>query len=211
MANFSQEELELINQQRRDVESLPLYYSADNKRLTQISRDFESFLILQPTEQKQLTLKWVKEANSALEKNVDRDELLLRYAGLRKDDAKLRIEELDEKLNTFDDFKESFLADSEENERWSAVPEVSLLQQSLQQPIDELLLLRDNSFHEFNFAVLVENRTNSDLVNKDTQREISSWQTVVSSYKGTDKAAKKSGKASSVRGAISSLGSAVGV
>lgn len=188
MANFSSAELQLINRQRKPAGEKPFYFSSDEGIFKEVSDDFEAYLILQTVDHKEETVEWIETSLDILEANEDRDELLERYIELRIEDASARVNELDGKLEDFNSFKEGLLEDraSGDPTRFASIVEVNLLARSLQRPLDEILFLREKAFHEINLASLMLFRLNLSRSNDATQREIDSWENVITAYPGQD-------------------------
>lgn len=184
--NFSEEEQGLIDAQKLTDEALPSYYSASQKNFVQIGRDFESYLILQSTEQKQKMLSWLDEAGNIQEDQKDRDELLTRFLNNRNADAAKRIEELDEMLNGFNEFIANLFKDGEDASRWTTLSELASLNEVLQKPIDEFVLMREQSFHEQNLTSLMLENTEELKTSSDTERELNSWRSVIATYPGRE-------------------------
>ena len=182
MPLFSAAELDIIAKEKKKPEDRPSYYSASDKTFIQISESFEGYLILQPIDQKQKILSWVQKASKEKDKNIDRDALLQKFLNNRKNDAKTRVVELDKKLEDFNSFKSDLVDDGSGNSRYTNILEISLLSQSLQKPVDELMMMREQAAHEVNMVSFLTNRLIPD--NSDTKRELQSWQTVLAAYKG---------------------------
>jgi hypothetical protein len=63
---------------------------------------------------------------------------------------------------------------------------------SITKPVDVINIQRDQAFHEQNVTTALQNLLEANKSNTDTQKEISSWQSVISAYKGqTAKSGKK--------------------
>ena len=197
MPNFTTQETVLISEQQKLTANLPSYYSSDvAKNVPQgskdelakqkISRDFEAYLILQTTEQKQKTLTWIKSVTGITQDNKDRDNILERYLTLRDDDTKAVIAEIDDKLKQFEEFRNGLFASGEDGTKFAEVIEVSLMARSLQRPLDEMYITRESTFHEQNVVALLKIRFEDRKNTTDTQLELESWQTVVSAYRGQE-------------------------
>ena len=184
MTTFSTIEIGKIKSQARPSAALPSYYSSKQRLTTKITTDFEGFLILQQADIKQKTLAWIKTANSLEEKNKARDDLLAVYLDIRLTDANDRIKELDERTNEFNSFREKFITNGSDPSRFATIEEVPLIVGSLQRPIDKIILQREQAFHETNLVALLKSRLDGEKTTADTVKELNSWQTVVSSYKG---------------------------
>jgi hypothetical protein len=182
--NFTPEELEIIGRQAKPTTMLPTYYSSQSKSSIPVGRDFEGFLILQNIDQKQQVLTWLREVNSISEENTDRDELLIRYIGLRSADADTRIAEIDEQMKGFTDFKSNLFSNVEDPAKFAGLVELNVMLQSLQKPVSEMASQRDLAFHEKNMAALTLTRLQRSKNDEDTQRELRSWQTVITAYPG---------------------------
>lgn len=181
---FTNEELQLISEQRKTNADLPEYYSAQSQTSIQISRDFEAYLILQTQDQKQKVLEWIRKALIGQSISADRDTLLNQYIQIRKADAQSRIAELDQKLGNFNDFKTSLLPNDDYVSNFGNVAEISLLCTSLQKPMDELFLKRDQAYHEVVLSDILNSRLTKQKQDANTKKELQSWQTVIASYKG---------------------------
>jgi len=181
---FTTDELGKIEKQKKATPDLPTYYSASTQNFVAIGRDFEGFLILQSTEQKQKLLKWLGEVDKIQIENIERDELLTRYLNLRVADTEIRITELEEQLKGFDEFKTSVFTSGEDTSRFASIVELDLMLQSLQRPLSEITLQRDLAFHEQNMANLLLKRQERAKTDKSAQRELRSWQSVVTTYPG---------------------------
>ncbi len=195
MPAFTTSEIDLISKQKKDQADLPQYYSAEIAKTAPaevkeevakqtISRDFEAYLILQSTEQKQKTLSWIKTVNTINQDNKDRDDLLERYLSLRDTDASARITEIDETLQEFESFRNGLFAAGDDGTKFAEVVELSLMARALQTPIDEMQIIRENAFHEKNVTALLKVRFDARKNTDDSQKELESWQTVVSEYEG---------------------------
>lgn len=214
MANFSDSELELIKSQKKSEKDLPEYFKvsvvqSEGKFSTAglsipISRDFESYLILQTQDQKQKTLSWVKKALDIQKHKVDRDDILNRYFDMRTADADNRISELDTTLDNFDQFKVGLLTDSAGGDpsRFASVEEVNLMTQSLQGPIDDTYILRDRAFHEKTTTDMMRIRLASSPNTDDTRKSLQDWQTVISAYPGQSMSGASLPTATPARGLI---------
>jgi hypothetical protein len=201
MSIFSNAELEIINKARLPKEARPSYYSSAQRDFVQIDENFEGYLILQDKEQKQKGLTWIKTAGDFEVQNKDHDELLAEYLTIRREDAEARMEDLDAKLNEYIEFQAGVLTDSEGTDpsRFATINEVNVMIRSLSRSIHRIKILREASFHEQTMVNLLEKSLESEETNEETQKELSSWQTVMSTYKGQD---SKSGSSSDLGSSI---------
>lgn len=194
MANFTTEELNIIVPQRRSPGLRPLYYDSTQKVLTSISSDFEGFLILQTSESKQKALAWITEATGLDVNRSDQNTILEEYIAIRNADAELRVQEISEVMTKFDDFKTDFLTDGTDSSRFADIAEVNIFLTSVQRPLGDIAVRREKAIHERNMATLQSSKLQASKITTDTMRELSSWQTVMSAYKGqTSKAPTQTG------------------
>jgi hypothetical protein len=179
---FNQDEINLINSQRKKEQELPKYFSATSKSNVTITRRFEDYLILQTPTQKQKILDWTDKALEIQKINIDRDTLLDTFLTNRISDNKEIINELDQEIQGFTDFIKQIFVNGDY--RFNDVVEVGLMLKSLQNPLDELLLRRDTAFQETNLAVVIQERVKDSLETNDTRKELQSWKQVLSAYEG---------------------------
>lgn len=180
---WSTEELEKIkNQSLGDLR--PSYYYLPNKTMMQISEDMEGYLILQDQEQKQKLLSWIKNVTKIETENKDRDTLLATYLDIRVEDTQARMDEMDEMLNNYAEMQAELITDGEDSSRFATIMDLNLMVRSISRPVEMITMQRDQAFHEQNVTNSLINLLEANKSDKDTERELSSWQTVISSYKG---------------------------
>ncbi len=184
MPNFTTEELNIIAPQRKPASLRPVYYDATQKVLSTISEDFEAFLILKGSESKQKALSWITDAIKLDTKREDQNVILDQYIGLRSQDAALRTSEISAVMEKYDAFKSDFLTDGTDSSRFADISEVNIFLQSVQRPLGDIATRRERAVHETNMSALQLAKLNQSKVSKDTLRELESWQTVMSAYKG---------------------------
>lgn len=184
MPNFTTQELNLIAPERKPASLRPVYYDATQKVLSTISEDFEAFLILQGSESKQKALAWITDAIGLDTKREDQNNILGRFIGLRAEDAAKRTSEISQVMEKYDAFKTDFLTDGTDSSRFADIAEVNIFLQSVQRPLGDIATRRERAVHETNMATLQQAKLDQSKVSKDTLRELESWQTVMSAYKG---------------------------
>jgi hypothetical protein len=188
MPNFSDAQLALIQEQMLPADELPSYFDAQTGQEVVISRDFEAYLILQTQQQKQATLTWINQALNFQEDRLDRDAILTRYLVNRNTDDVARLAEINTRLMNFDAFRAGLLLGSTGGSNvsidWSDVIEIDLLAQSLQAPLDEIVLLYDLTFNEQNMVAVLQQRMSNTSYTQAEKEELQSWQTVISDYQG---------------------------
>jgi hypothetical protein len=193
---WSTSELESIKKQTLG-NLRPLYYSSSNRKYLQISDDFEGYLILQSAEEKRKILTWISDITKINNDTEDQNVLLQRFMDVRSADADDRISELDEKLDNFSELQADLITDGNDVARYSSIIELDAMVRSISKPLDNLLIQREQAFHEKNVIAAVTNTARQEKITDDTKKELSSWQTVISAYKGeTQKQKSKTGVAS---------------
>jgi len=180
---WSTSELEQIKQQSLG-DLKPSYYYLPNKNMIQISEDMEGYLILQYQEQKQKVLSWIKDITKIEIENKDRDALLTTYLETRLTDTGERITELDIVMNQYADMQSELITDGNDSSRYATIMDLNLMIRSLARPVDMINMQRDQAFHEQNVVTALKNILDNNKSDTDTEKELSSWQTVISSYKG---------------------------
>jgi hypothetical protein len=111
---------------------------------------------------------------------------------IRQQDALDRITELDEVLNQYADMQAELITDGDDSSRYATIGDLNIMLRSITKPVDVINIQRDQAFHEQNVTTALQNLLEANKSNTDTQKEISSWQSVISAYKGqTAKSGKK--------------------
>lgn len=196
---WTTDEQKKINDQSLN-ELKPSYYYVPNRTFIQISEDMEGYLILQDQEEKQKILSWIKNLSSIETENQDRDTLLETFLGIRLQDTEDRIAELDTVLNQYAEMQTDLITDGDDSSRFATIMDLNLMLRSISSSVDMIMIQRDQAFHEKNLITALSDILAANKSDDDTQKELSSWQTVVSSYKG------QSGKSASKKAGISKLG-----
>jgi len=190
-------ELELIKKQTLN-DLRPSYYSITNRNLIQISSDFEGYLILQGADDKKKLLTWMSDVSKINVENKEQNEILTTFLGIRGQDADDRITELDIKLNKYADMQADLITDGNDPSRYGSIVELSLMIRAISKSLDSIAIQREQAFHEKNMVVLLSKIADNEKVDENTQKELTSWQTVASTYKGqTDKKKSSAGKSAS--------------
>jgi len=180
---WSKEELDAIQKQSmKDMR--PSYYSITNKSYIQISEDFEGYLILQASDDKQKILTWMKDVSKINNDTKDQNELLSRFLQVRSDDTTARIDELDEKLNKYDEMQTDLITDGKDPSRYGSIMELSLMVTSITKSVDNILIQREQAFHEQNMIATITYILDNEKITDDTKKELTSWQNIISTYKG---------------------------
>lgn len=192
---WSTSELDMIKKQTlKDLR--PSYYSVTNKNYIQISDDFEGYLILQAADDKQKLLTWIADISKINNDTKSQNELLARFLAVREEDANARIAELDEKLNKYSDMQATLITSGEDPARYAELIELSLMLKAITKSVDNILMQREQAFHELCVVKSVTNLLNVEKVSDEAEKEITSWQTIASTYRGqTSKSGSKVSKA----------------
>jgi hypothetical protein len=190
--SFSPAEQDVINKQKLPDDSLPKYYntnplSPETSQFTRISRDFEAYLILQPSSQKQTVQGWIKAVKTFNVANTDRDIILAAYLNIRATDVALRLNQLDSSLSNFADFKASLTTgNGTDPSKYADILELDLLSKSLQRPIEETVVAREQAFHENNMVLLLSKKLAFTKADTSINTELTAWQAVMGTYAGQD-------------------------
>lgn len=193
---WSTDELEEIKKQTmKDLR--PSYYSIQNRNLIQISEDFEGYLILQAADDKQKIITWMTDVSKINNDTKDQNDLLTKYLEIRGTDADDRITELEERLNKCSEMQANLITDGKDPSRYGAILELSLMVNSVTKSIDNIMIQREQAFHEKNVIAAVTNKVKSEAVDEESKKELDSWKSILATYKGqTNKSSSKAGKTS---------------
>jgi len=181
--SWSTSELEEIKKQKMG-DLRPSYYSTTNKNFIQISEDFEGYLILQNSSDKQKILTWISDVEKIDNNTKDQNTILDKYMTIRSDDADARITELDAKLNNYDDMQTSLITDGTDPARYGTIVELSQMITSISKPLENISIQRDQAFHEKNIILAVTNKIKSEQISDESSKELDSWKSIMSSYRG---------------------------
>jgi len=197
--SWSNSELEKIKQQTLG-DLAPSYYYPRTKSMRQIDYDMEGYLILQIKDQKQKLLDWIKNVTKIEVNNADRDALLDVYLATRLDDSSARINELDIMLNKYSELQGELLSSGDDPSRFASIIDLNQMVRSISRTVDSISIQRDQAFHEQNVTTILKTILDVTKSTDETQKELKSWQSVISAYPGQT---AKSGKSSkSIPGAV---------
>jgi len=178
LSSLSPSEYSTVQSKQRAESALPEYFSAALNTNVTISRDFEAFLILAPSELKTTALDWIKKAVDINQNNKLRDDLIKITISQELANAKLKIDEFDKQLQNFQEFRQNF----QTNTTFSSVPEVQLFLSDLQSVIDALALGRDRAFFDQTISVVMDRNQSLVGVSDAQIEELQSWTSVISPY-----------------------------
>ena len=194
--NWSTAELEKIEKQSLG-DLAPYYYYIPTKSMRQIEYDMEGYLILQPKNQKQKLLDWIKNVTKIEMDNVERDSLLSTYITIRLEDASTRIEEIDTVLNMYSELQGELLAGSDDPSRFASIIDLNEMIRSISRTVDSISIQRDQAFHERNLTNDLKILLDGFKSSGETQEELKSWQSVISAYPGQNAKSGSSSKSDS--------------
>lgn len=180
---WTSSELESIKQQTLG-DLRPSYYSASSQSLIQISDDFEGYLILQNSDEKSSILNWISNLNSINNDVKDQNVLLQRFMSARTADATDRITELDSILNNYAKMEANLITDGNDPSRYGSIVELNLMVTDLARGLDNISIQREQAFHEQNLINAITAVINAEIITDQFQKEVDSWQSIVSTYSG---------------------------
>lgn len=165
-----------VDPRRRDTP--PSYFDADLQTKVEISRDFEAFLILAPTNLKTSAINWIKTSVDLQQVNKDRDALVGLAITQEILNATNKMNALNDTLDDFNTFRENF----QTNEDFSAIPEVQQFLLDLQRPIAELAAALDRAQFDATVSQVVQRGNDELVVTAPEIEELQSWTGVLSVY-----------------------------
>ena len=176
ISSLTPEQLATVTQRQKD--NLPTYYNAAQQNNVPISRDFEAFLILSPSDSLNSALNWITQANQLGKPNKLRDALTAITLTNEIANSKAMLTAYTSVLTDFDKFKSAFVFD----DTFNAVPEVQLFLQDLQGQIDELVSGQDRAFFDNTVSQVVQRAQAQTNVSQAQLQELNSWRSVLTSY-----------------------------
>lgn len=176
------EEIRIVEKKRKREDEKPKYYNSSVDQTDVISDDFESYLILQTSAQKQQILQRLRANIKVNNDTTDRDAILTEYIKKSSADLDARQAELDAVTNNFEEFRSTVMSG---DERFHVINELNRLMYSLQEPIEFAVFSREQVFQEGNVNILVGDRVTSRKKDDKSKKELEIWQKVISAYEGT--------------------------
>lgn len=171
-------EQEEVNRLAKSETDLPEYYDAGVRRTLRISRDFETFLILAPTDLKTSAIEWITKVVELNQIDKVRDQLRDMVLAQEVKNAGLKLKAYLEKIGEFDKFRSTFRTDS----RFQAVPEVVKFINDLQSVMDEQILGQQRAFFDETLGKISQSSLDTLRVTDDDLEQIQSWRPVLSAY-----------------------------
>lgn len=178
LSKLTSEELRVVEEKQKSESSLPEYFSAALNTKVKITREFEAFLILASSDLKTSALTWIKNAVKLHQSNKLRDDLNNITIEQELNNAQLKISELDNQLQGFEDFRKNF----QTNTVFSGVSEVQLFLSDLQRVIDELTTNKDRAFFDQTAAKVMQKFGDDVNISSSEIEELQSWTSVISPY-----------------------------
>lgn len=175
---LTDQEAQVVQQKRKNVDDLPTYFNADLQTNVQISRDFEAFLILAPDDLKTSAINWIKQATDLQKTNKDRDALSDLAIAQEILNATNKMNALDAVLGDFNDFRSSFQTDS----TFADIPEVQQFLFDLQRVIEELVNSRDRAQFDSVASQVIQRGDDRLVITNPEIQELQSWTGVLSQY-----------------------------
>jgi len=172
---FSQQDIDKVLKGRKDT--LPQFYNSGTKKKQQISRDFESFLLLLESSVKNSAITWLRKVKVVNNTRKDRDEILAMAFDNEIADAKEQYSALSSSVGDFDTFSSEF-----RDPRYGAVTENGLILAAMQSMIGEKKVYLDRMLHLQTFSEFTKQAYNSSKASQDTIKEIDSWITILTEY-----------------------------
>lgn len=165
-------ETEILKINARSVPDslLPKYYDALIRQSVPISRDFESFLILQDSVTKTQAITWLTTARQLTQKNYNRDQLLKECLDSEKSDLSSIDTELSLIMTTYTAFRSSF-----SESKLKDVKEVGMLLTDLQLSLGELGMIQDKLDHLKVLNSVLKEAIDNGEIDDERKKEIDSW------------------------------------
>lgn len=178
MLDLTTEEQEEVNRFAKSEIDLPEYYDSASRQTLRIGRDFETFLILAPTDLKTSAIKWITRVIELSQVDEVRDTLREKVLAQEVKNSGLRLAAFLERIGEFDAFRKTFQTDS----RFQAVPEVVKFINDLQSVMDEQILGQQRAFFDETIAKISQSKLDALRVTPDDLEQIKTWQPVLSAY-----------------------------
>ena len=177
MVELTAEEENRVLRNRLPAGQLPTYFSSGQRQNVAISRDFESFLILQDRGTLIRARQWLSQAKDLNDDNDDRDSLIEEALTFEQTDAVARRGELDGLLGDFNQFREDFQAG-----QFTDVTEIGLILDDLQFVIGEVGTLFDRVYHLQTITSILLKRHANDRLDPDRLEQLESWSRPLDAY-----------------------------
>ena len=175
--NLTKEQLATLKaSSKKKIQDLPSYYRADKDANITISRTFESFLILAPSEFKKTALdllnsykgtdSWEAEKRAVTKDVLDKDTEFIRIV----------YAELDEKYGKYKDFQNNF-----SQTPFSEAPELGYLMTDLNEGLETISFYHERYYQLQQVSAFLTKREDA-IFNSDNYKEIQSWRGPLITY-----------------------------
>lgn len=166
---LTEEETKLVNTKKKEEGTRPSYYNRLTDTEYEISKEFETFLILLSTSTKEQMLTYIKKTTTATATDNLRDELLGRVLVKEYNYVESAISALKEMVDDYNKFRVDL-----RNVKKSTAPEVGLLLESLSKGIETLLHYYDRYNHYIKLMDVVA-KQQTTIVDPNELKEKLSW------------------------------------
>lgn len=154
----------------------PQYFSAERLQQTQISEDFEAFILLQDPNTISSTITWLTKAKNVAKLRLDRNSVAFEALVADVSDRKAKQSEVADLTADFNAWRAAFQAG-----KFSGTEEVGLLIRDAQATAEEIFVQEERLKHLEAIQFRVSDRLRSDLSNAQLQ-ELTSWPTPLLVY-----------------------------
>jgi hypothetical protein len=170
-------QVRIVDTKRKPEGSRPKYYNAATKKQTEISADFEAFLILQGGTNNSNTVRWLDECTDFTIRDLSRDALAASAFRNEVNDAVNSQLELTSFISVFNTFRQKYSLTGFER-----VVEAGLLLEDLQRQMNEIQGLIDTLKHRVQYASLGLKALSTNGVTTEDKNQIDSWYSPLSAY-----------------------------
>lgn len=176
--DLTPDELDTVSASAKSEQDLPTYFNASLKKDIKISRDFESYLILAPTELKTSAIQWINKVVATQQATSNRDKLRNLVITQQASNAQVKLTAYQKVIGDFTDFRQNLNTDT----RFSSIPELVLFIQDLQRVMDEQILGQQKAFFDQTLSLLFQSDESVLALTQDNIEELQSWIPVLSTY-----------------------------
>lgn len=154
----------------------PTIYNSSSRVETEISYEFETWLILLPNTQKQTLISRLRNGLEKQQTLLSRDDLEKKAYKQIARNSGAALTELDVGLGEFSAFRASEIKQN------SAIPEVSLMLQDASRGFGELVFRREEENYNLIYASVFNSIAESSTSSEAVRKQIQSWVGLISEY-----------------------------
>jgi len=162
---------------RRRKSTRPAYWSASAGAFSEISQDFEAYIILLQQGLRAKLGTVLKNSTDLATRQKDRDELLAEVIQAEINDSKKTVDELDNTLSAYSSFEQEVGFSA-----WADVPEVSLMAQDIRRGVREINMARRQAVHDYIVASIAKRSLEQGIVTENVKQQMRSWSIPLGSY-----------------------------